>query len=280
MRHNYPHILAALRSEPWFITDAAFNSIADLVLARVAGGVLADAGGAAPASSDEEQDAPPEPVPSVAVIRCHGILGKNLGLMERACGGVDYDALVEQIAKSAATPGVENIVVSFSTPGGHAIGCAEAFDAICDIRAQFGRPILGFVGARCCSAGMYLAGACDGILATRTAELGSIGCMLTLEDRSGANDQARIKRYTIKSATMKDIGNPDRAPTPEELSTLQARVDYLGGIFRADMQSARPQISPEVYEKGLTYMGAQAVTMGLADELVPSLAAVVASLSE
>lgn len=279
---RYPHILSALRSEPWFITPDAFQAIADVVQSRLAASpTMADIlPPARPSGAEPEKEPAPDSPPGVALIRAHGILGKHLGLMERMCGGCDYDSIVQQTATSLGDPAVSAGVLHVQSPGGMSVGSGEAFDALRAIRAQTGKPLIGFVDGQCCSAGYYLLAACDAIVMTRSAQLGSIGCMITLEDRSGALEQARIKRYTFKSGTMKDIGNPDRAPTPEEVATIQARVDQLGGMFSADMAAARPQIAAEVFETSLSYFGQEALSRGLADEMVPDLQHVLLSLAK
>lgn len=279
---RYPHILSALRSEPWFITPDAFQAIADVVQSRLAASpTMADIlPPARPIGADPEEEPAPDSPPGVALIRAHGLLGKHLGLMERMCGGCDYDTVVQQTATALGDPAVSAGVLHVNTPGGMAIGAAEAYDAIREIRAQTGKPLIAFVDGQCSSAGYYLAAACDAIVMTRSAQLGCIGAMVTMEDRSAANAAAGIKRYTFKSATMKDLGNPDRAPTPEEMATLQGRIDQIGGMFRADMAAARPQIAEEVFATGISYIGQEALARGLADEMAPDLQTVLLSLAE
>jgi protease-4 len=271
---RYAHILAKLRSEPWFITDAALSSIESVVHSRIPG-----PGPVGSMPEPENDPATPIDAPKgVAVIRAHGIIGKHLGMMERMCGGLDYDSITTAVAAAAGDPTISAIVLHIHSPGGMAVGAGEAFDQLRAIRAQSGKDLIGFCDSQACSAGYYLLAACDTILATKTAQLGSIGCMLSFTETSGADAAAGRKRYTFKTGTMKDIGTPDRAPTPEEMTALQARADYLGGIFFADMQSARPQIAPEVYEKALSYFGTQAAAVGLVDEFVPDLQSVLLGL--
>lgn len=275
---RYAHILATLRTEPWFATEATLESIDQLIRSRLAT-PAPRAHEDNPDLYDEDDDepvpsAPAAPVvaPAIPVVRVHGVLGKHLSSMAISCGGCDYDDRVRAIAAAAAAPTTQAVVVHFHSPGGMAQGCSEAFDAIRRIRAETGKSIYAFVDGTCCSAAYYMAGACDAIYATRSAQLGCIGAMLTLTVAAEANAKAGIVRRTFKTATMKDLGNPDRERTPEEDAVLQARIDYLGGIFRADMQAARPQIAAEVFETGLSYFAPDAVRLGLADEIVPDLA--------
>jgi ClpP class serine protease len=274
---RYAHILSRLTDSPWLITEPALSAITNLLEARLLSAAMAQT---APEKSDEREDAlAVDTAAPVPVIKLRGVLGKHLSLMEMACGGCDFDLLGNLIEEAMRDPASSSVVIHVHCPGGEATGCAETFARINTIRAETGKKLYAFCDTRVCSAGYYLAAACDGMFCTPTAQLGCIGSMLTIEDRSGELAAKGIRRLTIKSASMKDIGNPDRAPTPEELSELQKRIDYLGSMFKRDMNAARPGISAEVFEKGLTYFGEQAVAVGLADAVVPSLAALIDQIS-
>lgn len=269
---KFAHILSRVTSEPWFITSDALSSIISLLEARLASGVLME-GGAAPAA--EEDDATEAVLPDVAVVRVHGLLGQHLSLMERMCGGVDYQGIIERFAAAVADPAVSAIVLHFNTRGGMAIGCGECYGQLVRLGASTDKPVIAFVDGLCCSAGMYLASACDAIVCTESAMLGSIGTILTVEDHTEKNTKEGVKKFAIKSASMKDIGSPDRPMTEAERTILQQRVDFLGGMFIRDFTAGRlaagATVAPEVFATGLTWFGAQAVEKGLADEVVPSL---------
>jgi ClpP class serine protease len=198
--------------------------------------------------------------------------------METMCGGCDYDTLAAVIEDALQQPDVKAIVIAMDSPGGTAVGAAETFARIQAIRAKTGKEVWAFCDTKACSAMYYLAAACDGIVCTVTASLGCVGSMLTIEDRSGQLAAQGVRRLTIKSASMKDIGNPDRPPTPGEISELQQRIDFLGALFKRDVLAGRGEVNPEVFAKGLTYFGDDAVKMGLADEVVPSIEDFVAKL--
>lgn len=268
---KFAHILSRLTSEPWFITPDALAAITSLLEARLARGVLMEAAGDMPAVED-----PCEPeLPDVAIVRVHGVLGQHLSLMEKICGGVDYADIVERVAGAVADPAVSSIVLHINSRGGMAIGCGECYGQLMRLRASTAKPIIAFVDGICCSAAMYIAAASSAIICTESAMLGSIGTILTVEDHTEKNAKEGIKRFAIKSASMKDIGSPDRPMTAEEKSILQQRVDFLGGMFVRDFTAGRSAVgavvSPEVFATALTWFGQQAVDRGLADEVVPSL---------
>jgi signal peptide peptidase SppA len=274
---RYAHILSRFTGTPWLITESALSSIASLLESRIHAAP-------SPAPSAEPSEVPePESLQvksTVAVVPVHGILGKHLSMMETMCGGCDFDAVTAMVATAAADPSVSAIVLALNSPGGTATGCAEAYARLGEIRQHAGKPLYAFTDARACSAAYYLAAACDAVFCTSSSEIGSIGTILSIEDRSGQLAAAGVRRFTFKSASMKDIGSPWRAPTPEESTELQQRVDYLGGMFRRDVEAGRSEIAPEVFEKGLTYFGEQAVAVGLADAVVANLESLIVLLHE
>ncbi len=277
---KFANVLTRLTGQPWFITEDALVSLTDLIAARLAL-PAAVAMPMLPAQDDEEDEPLPAEAPGIARIVVHGVLGNHLSMMERSCGGVDFGALVEQVRTAAYDPNVAKILLHFQVcPGGTANGCPETFAALRNLRAESGKPFVALITGMCCSAGYYLAATCDSIVATESAMTGSVGAMRFVEDRSEAMAKAGVKRFAIKSARMKDIGNPDRPATPEEMTVLQSMTDYLGGMFKRDMQSARPGIAAEVFDTALPYYAADALRLGLIDGLVPDENALLASLAD
>lgn len=278
---KFAHVLSRLTGAPWFITEDALIRITDLLEARMAGGIPV-AGPVFPSELDDEGDDDlPAETPGVGVIEINGVLGSHLSLMERMCGGCDYGDIVAQARGYAMDPGISQVVMHFMTcPGGTATGCPEAFAALRAIKSEFGKPFLAAITGQCCSAGYYLAAACDTIVATESSMVGSIGTMREVTDRSAQLAAAGVKRFVIKSASMKDIGNPDRAMSDEEKNHLQAMTDYLGGLFKRDMQSARPGIAAEVFTTGLPYYaGKDGVALGLIDGVVSDFGLLLGSLA-
>lgn len=293
---KFAHILSRLTGTPWLCTPQAMQSILDLLESRLGRPesmalppLISRRPGAKPRadsigedsgySGGDGEDLPYEVQNGTAIVRVHGILGQHLSLLEQSCGGVDFSAVADAVEHAMANPTVQRVVLDLNSPGGTANGCAETFTRLREIKANSGKPLLAFTDATCASAAYYLAGACDAIFATISANVGSIASILYVEDHSEALAKEGIKRFTFKSATLKDIGNPDRPMTPEEKTILQARIDYLGGLFVRDMKSARPVIAAEVFETGLTWFGTEAQARGLVDDIVPHRDAFLAMLA-
>lgn len=277
---KFVHVLNRLTGSPWFITEDGMTRVTQLLESRLSMPMPMGNDGDFDDDDDDGDGDDFPATPGVGVVPINGTLGNHLSQLEQSCGGVDYGVLVDNIRDAAFDPSNLSVLLHFQIcPGGMANGCPEAFAAIKDIRAQSGKPFVSLVTGMACSGGYYLATAADTILVTETAMVGSIGVMRSVEDRSQANANAGIKRFTITTARMKDIGNPDRPPTDEEMTVMQSMAQQIAQLFLRDVKGARPNISAEVFDTGLPYYGASAVALGLADAVVPGFDQVIASMA-
>lgn len=270
---RYAHILARVTDSPWLITETGAAAVTALLNSRLAAEAVP-----APQPAEGDRPEPAAKRPGVALISVRGIIGKHLGMMELMCGGVDVDAIVAEVRSALQDPEVSAVLLHLDSPGGSASGIPEAFAQLLELRQQAGKDLVAFVDGRCCSAAMYLAAACGAIFCTPTAQLGSVGCVMQIAFRAMKNAAEGVEVRTYKYGKFKDLGNPNRPPTAEEEALIQARVDFLGQMFEADMRRARPELKEEVFD-ALVYFGAKAVEVGLADEVVPSLEALIEQLA-
>lgn len=271
---KFAHLLARATGTPWLITESGGSAVSALLNSRLASTALVPSADAA----EIADTAWAELSPGIALIPVRGILGKNLGMMETLCGGCDVDRVLSSIEDAAASSAIAKIVLHVDSPGGAATGIPEAHAAILRLSAESQKPIYAFVDGQCCSGGVYLAAACDAIFCTRSAMLGSVGAITQLKLRVMANAAEGIEVRTYKHGKFKDLGNPNRPPTPEEEALIQARIDHIGNLFAADMKAARPQLAAEVFD-ALVYYGPDAVRVGLADEMVSDLASLTEHLA-
>ena len=271
---KFAHILSRLTSTPWCITTPAFQAILDLLTARV-NGIGAIQGlprgdAATPARMESGQ--------GVAVIPIHGIIGKHLSQMEMECGGCDLDAVEEAIDAALISPRIQKAILHFDTPGGTVAGVPELFAHIVAARSESAKEVFAFSDSQCCSAGYYLASACDAIFCTPTAQMGNVGVKMVLRDTSEADAKAGIKFRVFKSGEFKDMGASYRAPTDAEAKMMQAEADMLGAQFRADILSQRPSVVVAALE-GQAFFGKEAAQNGIVDEVVSSFNELLESLS-
>ncbi len=96
-----------------------------------------------------------------------------------------------------------------------------------------------------------------------------MGVILSLTNYGEAFENLGLKSYVYKSGALKDIGSATREPTAEENAVLQELVDSAYQGFVDVIVEGRRLPRERVLEiaDGRIYTGAQALELGLVDEL-------------
>lgn len=197
----------------------------------------------------------------VGVISVSGIISRHTDMFASFFGL--GSAAIENIAKDFQSlldnEEVKSIILDFDTPGGAITGVNELAEIIYNARGI--KPIKAYVTGMACSAGYFLAAACDEIIIDEMGQVGSIGVMRVV---SKQNDKSVI--FKSSQSPMKNIDGESEQGRAE----YQAKVDYLASIFIDKVAKYRGITADEVINrgnKGGVLVGAVAVTAGLADRL-------------
>lgn len=198
---------------------------------------------------------------NVGIIHISGIISRHADMLASFFG--IGSAAIENIAKDFQSlldnEEVKSIILDFDTPGGAITGVNELAEIIYNARGI--KPIKAYVTGMACSAGYFLASACDEIIIDEMGQVGSIGVMRVV---SKQNDKSVI--FKSSQSPMKNI----EADSELGKAEYQAKVDYLASIFIDKVAKYRGITSDEVINrgnKGGVLVGAVAVTAGLADRL-------------
>jgi len=199
------------------------------------------------------------------------------GTLQKRCGwwGLDYDAVTSAVHQAVEDPGVQTVVLNLASPGGSVVGCAETANRLAALAQR--KPIVGFVDTMACSA-MYWNLCALPIVATPSAQVGSIGVILMLETFEAMLEAMGIKTHVYKSGALKDMGAPWREPTEQEAAAFQADVDTLGDAFRSYVTTHRPTVQ-HADMQGQAFAAADALHKGLVDGLVNDLSDLLANLA-
>ena len=197
----------------------------------------------------------------VGVIHISGIISRHADMLASFLGM--GSAAIENIAKDFQSlldnEEIKSIILDFDTPGGAITGVNELAEIIYNARGI--KPIKAYVTGLACSAGYFLAAACDEIIIDEMGQVGSIGVMRVV---SKSNEKSVI--FKSSQSPMKNI----EAESELGKAEYQAKVDYLASIFIDKVAKYRGITSDEVINrgnKGGVLVGAVAVTAGLADRL-------------
>lgn len=211
---------------------------------------------------------------SVGILHIDGpIIPRSVETMSSG-PSASLQAFSKELQMMDEDPRIENIVLSFDTPGGMVTGVGEFAQFV----KSLSTPVTGFVYGYAASAGYWIASATDKLYMSRTAEVGSIGTVAIFEDRTEADERRGIKRYEIVSNL-----SPNKRLSPQSDEGKAATIKILDKItqeFVADVASGRGVSSEDVlnrFGQGSMFIGQEAVELGMADgittlsELVTSL---------
>ena len=214
-------------------------------------------------------DAPYPVVDGIAVIEISGVLIHRGGWIGQSSGQTSYEGIAAQIGAAKCDPSVRAVALEIDSFGGEVAGVFDLADQIRALRRD--KPVWAFVAEHAFSAGYALASQADRILLPRTGAVGSIGVVVMHADLSGQLDQDGVRVTLIHSGQHKIDGNPYE-PLPEAVQDdIQREIDVLRFLFAETVAAGRAgRVSQEaaLATEAATYRGADAVSAGLADEVV------------
>lgn len=264
-RERLVRIMSMLCCDVWLIRPDRHAVLTNIASAHAAGGM-----------AEEEQHAqaaalPPNPAPrayemegTTAIIPIDGVLARKFSNVLQTSGITSTDIFQELVEDAAEDPGVEAIVLNVDSPGGYAMGIPEAARAVADARKT--KPVIAYADGMMGSGAYWIASQADGIYATPSAQVGSIGAYIAFLDSSRAAELAGLKVDVFRSGRFKGMGLPGTALTDEHRAVLQADVDKTAGQFREAVAAGRRKVSDDSMQ-GLSYDAADALARNLIDRI-------------
>lgn len=181
---------------------------------------------------------------------------------ERALGATDYDLFAGELDAITARQS-RGVMIHADSPGGMVSGIEKAVEAV--QRAVFETTVMVHADGMCCSAMYWIAAAADGIMATETSAVGSIGAKFQWLNPAGFMERLGIKFEEVVNDGADLKGFRAGNPTEAQRDHIQNSANFLGENFQAFVESHR-DVDPEVYRAG-SYFGDQALSLGLVDDL-------------
>lgn len=195
--------------------------------------------------------------------------------------GITYGYEVkEQLAKAADDDAIEGIFLYINSPGGTIFGSNAILEGVQDYKTKTGKPVVAFVSGMAASGGYWASLAADQIIADTGTTVGSIGVIfgpfkyydsVVSEDggilAGGVVTENGIQTTYITGGKSKDLGNPYRQLSAEEITTLQNMVNVSYEQFVSKVSQYR-SIDPAVIKNqigALIYSEQQAKELKLID---------------
>jgi signal peptide peptidase SppA len=202
----------------------------------------------------------------IAIVPVEGVLARKPDLFELFSGVEDSTHILGMVKAAANDPNVRGILLNVDSPGGFLTGSIEIADAVAATNKQ--KPVVAWTGGTMASMAYWIGSQAAQVVASRSAQVGSIGAFTTHIDFSKAYEAQGVKLEIIKNkeADYKAIGIMGSALSEEQRAHLQERVQASFKEFRRAVQTARPAVADDSM-KGQVFYGAEAKKTGMIDRV-------------
>jgi len=257
----FPRVEAAVFGTPWAIVPSKLDAISEVLERRLDGGFsdLSSFRPDSPAESYRTAD-------GIAVIPIRGVMGKRMNLLMEISGGTSTELAGAEIQRAVEDPGVRGILLDIDSPGGSVDGSFTLADLVSAAAAV--KPMVAFVDGDGCSAAYLVACSAGRIVAGETADVGSIGVVTSVLDRTEQNRALGIRRHVITAGRYKAVGSPDLALDRAGEDYIRGRLDVLYGLFVDRVAAARGVSREFVLDEmadGRVFLGREALARKMVD---------------
>ncbi len=176
-------------------------------------------------------------------------------------------AIMSYLRQAAEDSSVKAVVRRINRPGGSGAASQAIFKEVERLAER--KPVVVSMADMAASGGYWVAAGADVIIANPATITGSIGVIMETVNFYGFMEKYGLGSDAIVSGKYKDTGSPLRPMRPDERALLQEMLMDVYQQFVTDIASARGMDEAEVKRlaDGRVYTGAQAVEVGLVDEL-------------
>ena len=173
--------------------------------------------------------------------------------------------IVDTISIAQNDPDIKAVMLSIDSHGGDGVAGEEIARAL----KSFDKPTVAVIRSIGASAAYWAATGADKIYASKISDVGSIGITASYLNESKKNVKDGYTFIELSSAKYKDTGDPNKQLTPEERAILMSDLRKIHTVFVQDVATNRNLEVSEVEKlaNGLTYVGTDALSYGLIDEI-------------
>ena len=179
------------------------------------------------------------------------------------------DLLVAAVREAFEDPGAKAVVLLINSPGGSPVQAGIVNDEIRRLKAMHRKPVYAVVEEACASAAYYIAVSADKIFVDKASIVGSIGVLMDGFGFTGLMDKLGVGRRLMTAGENKGFMDPFSPQTPVQRQYAQSMLNQIHEQFIEVVKLGRGERlreTPQTFS-GLFWTGAQAVQMGLADQL-------------
>ncbi len=199
----------------------------------------------------------------IAVVYAEGVIVDGEGEETAEIGG---DRFARELRGLRLDDEVKAVVLRVNSPGGSA-NASEVIQRELTLLRQ-DKPVVVSMGSVAASGGYWISTSADRIFAepeTITGSIGVIGILFNVQDLS---KKIGVSFDVVKTGKFADTETISRPKTEEELSSIQATVDWIYDSFITRVAEGRKLDPAKVREiaQGRVWSGVDAKRLGLVDE--------------
>ncbi len=197
-----------------------------------------------------------------------GGFGERVAVVEVSGQISSSRSVVAQLRRWSEAGNVPVILLRVDSPGGGVAASQEIHEEILRVREK-GKKVVASMGTVAASGGLYIAVACDTIVANPGTLTGSIGVIFQYPTFERLLDKVGVRYETVKSGPYKDVGNLSRDMSPLDSAHLQSIIDDTYDQFVEAVAEGRGLTKDEVrsFADGRIFTGRQAKELHIIDEL-------------
>lgn len=184
----------------------------------------------------------------IASFQVTGVMWQGADMWDELWGLYNTARIAKNMEEISRRADMKAVVITINTPGGTARGTLEAAQAIAAYREKSKVPVAAWIPDLGCSAGYYVASACDTIAAHPAAMVGSIGTMAVAVDSSRFWEKMGldITLYT-GGADLKGMGSQGVKWTDAWHQKLEEGVEEYRSEFINFVKSNRSWIKEDSF---------------------------------
>ncbi len=183
---------------------------------------------------------------------------------EASLTAVGFSRLLQQVGNDSSIRGV---IVRIDSPGGESSASDDIWRAMNLLSKK--KPMVISMSDAAASGGYYMAMTGDPIVAYPGTETGSIGVVFGKPNLHGLYDKIGITKDGIERGKYAGIDSDYSSLTPDERQKLREGIDanYEDFVSKVAAGRHRPVGQIEPVAQGRVWLGSQAKTVGLVDEV-------------
>jgi signal peptide peptidase SppA len=194
---------------------------------------------------------------------------------------ISYNEIRNAVFSALEADGIQGIVLNMDTPGGSASGVDELSEFLAEVDSKV-MPIYTYAGTTMASGGYWLGSVGREIYASKLATIGSIGVITVHVSYAKMYKDAGMEITVLRAGEFKALGSPYEKLDDKARAQLEAQMNSIYDVFLetvADNRGTSVIALKETAAEGRIFIGAEAVTVGLVDNIT-SYDAAIADISQ